>query len=282
MHQRCFERHRRRGFTVELYQRGNLLVAGRASGLLHAMPHHLLRMALPAASITQSHVIAASLNLTSPPPYEARINGGGRPYLDQGGAMWVEDRAYHAGSFGINGGTSNMIANAIAGTADDVLYQSEHLGNTFSAFFDCPNGTYETVLYETETQGRTTGQRLFNVSMQGQQVLSNFDIFAASGGANTALCLTFTNTVSSGQLEIDFHGIVTAAESNACVSAIRVRKIADPVFESVPPTIMINSPANGATVAGTLPVFGTASDNVAVAKARSTSIVRRLEHCDRA
>ena len=111
---------------------------------------------LPAASITQSHVINAYLNLTSPPPYEARINGGGRPYLDHGGAMWVEDRAYHAGSFGINGGNSNMVANVVANTGDSVLYESEHLGNTFSAAFDCPNGTYETTLYEAETQGRTT------------------------------------------------------------------------------------------------------------------------------
>ncbi len=242
----------------------NLIVAG--SGYYVDAADHLLRMALPTASITQSHVIAASLNLTSPPPYEARINGGGRPYLDQGGAMWVEDRAYHAGSFGINGGSSNMIANVIAGTGDGVLYQSEHLGTTFSAFFDCPNGTYETTLYEAETQGRTTGQRLFDVSMQGQQVLSNFDVFATSGGANTALALTFTNTVSSGQLEIDFQGIATSVETNACVSAIRVRKIADPIFESIPPTVVINSPANGSTVAGIVSVSGTASDNVGVAK----------------
>ena len=88
---------------------------------------HLLRMALPAASTTQPHLITAYLNLTSPPPYEARINGGGRPYLDRGGAMWVEDRAYHVGSFGINGGSSNMIPNAIAGTDDDVLSTSRNI-----------------------------------------------------------------------------------------------------------------------------------------------------------
>src|SRR5262249_36779182 len=147
----------------------------------------------------------------------------------------------------------------IANTSDDVLFQSIHLGNTFTATFDCPNGTYETTIYDAETQGRTTGQRLFNVSIQGQQVLSNFDVFAQSGGANIAISRTFTNTVGGGQLEIDFHGIVTAAESNACVSAIRVRKIADPVFENIPPTIQINSPNNGATVSATLPVFGVAS-----------------------
>ncbi|HXI82525.1 MAG TPA: TIM-barrel domain-containing protein [Verrucomicrobiae bacterium] len=227
---------------------------------------HLVRMVIPSAPITQSHLVTTYLNQTPPPPYEARINGGGRPYLDHGGAMWVEDRPWHAGSFGINGGGSNMIANAIAGTDDDVLYQSEHLGVTFTALFDCPNGTYETTLYNAETRWNAPGQRLFNVSILGQQVLSNFDIFAAAGGSNKAIAVTFTNIVSSGQLEIDFNDVATAFETNARVSAIRVKKIADPVFESVPPSVAINSPTNGSTVAGTVSVTGLASDNVAVAK----------------
>jgi alpha-glucosidase (family GH31 glycosyl hydrolase) len=227
---------------------------------------HLVRIVIPSAPITQSHLITEYLNLTSPPPYEARINGGGRPYLDRGGAMWVDDRAYTAGSFGINGGSSNTIVNAIDGTDDDVFYQSEHSGTSFTAKFDCPNGTYETSLYNAETKWTAAGQRKFNVTIQGQSILSNFDIFAAAGGANKAIITTFTNIVAGGQLEIDFTGVATAFETNARVSGIRVRKIADPVFESTPPTVFINSPANGSTVAGILPITGTASDNVAVAK----------------
>ena len=227
---------------------------------------HLVRIVIPSAPITQSRLVTAYLNPTSPPPYEARINGGGRPYLDRGGAMWVEDRAYHAGSFGINGGGSNMIPNAIANTLDPVMFQSEHNGTSFSAFFDCPNGTYETTLYNAETRWTAPGQRLFNVSILGQQVLSNFDIFAAVGGSNKAVAVTFTNIVSGGQLEIDFNDVATAFETNARVSAVRVRKIADPVFESIPPTVAISSPVNGFTVTGTLSIMGTASDNVAVAK----------------
>ncbi len=242
------------------------LLAAATSGYYLDGAEHLLRMALPAASITQPHLITAYLNLTSPPPYEARINGGGRPYLDRGGALWVEDRAYHAGSFGINGGSSNMIPNPIAGTDDDVLYQSEHLGVTFAARFDCPNGTYETTLDNAETRWNAPGQRIFNVSILGQQVLSNFDIFAAAGGSNKAIVVTFTNMVSSGQLEIDFNDVTTPSETNARVSAIRVRKIADPIFESIPPTVVINSPVNGSSVTGAVSITGNASDNVAVAK----------------
>ena len=242
------------------------LLAAAPSGYCIDGAEHLLRIAVPSASIALPHLVTTYLNLTSPPPYEARINGGGRPFLDQGGAMWVEDRAYSLGSFGINGGSSNMVTTAIAGTADGVLYQSERLGVTFTARFDCPNGTYETTLYEAETRWTAAGQRLFNVSIQGQQVLSNFDIVAAAGGPNKAVAVTFTNIVAGGQLQIDFTGVATASDTNACASAIRVRKIVDPVIELVPPTGAINSPANGATVTGITPVSGTASDNVAVAK----------------
>ena len=121
-------------------------------------------------------------------------------------------------------------------------------------------------MYNAETRWNAPGQRIFNVSILGQQVLSNFDIFAAAGGSNKAVAVTFTNIVSSGQLEIDFSGVPTSSETNARVSAIRVRKIADPIFESIPPTVVIGSPVNGSTVTGTLSVMGTASDNVAVAK----------------
>jgi alpha-glucosidase (family GH31 glycosyl hydrolase) len=241
-------------------------LAMAASGWYLDGAEHLLRIMLPSAPITQSHLVTAYYNLTSPPPYEARINGGGRPYLDRAGTTWVEDRAYSVGTFGITGGSSNTVTNAIAGTEDDVFYQSEHLGQSFTARFDCPNGTYETTLYNAETHWTAAGQRLFNVSIQGQLVLSNFDIFVAAAGSNKAVAVTLTNIVAGGQLQIDFNGIATPWETNARVSGLRVRKIADPVFESIPPTVAISAPADGFTVTGIVSVSGTASDNVAVAK----------------
>jgi alpha-glucosidase (family GH31 glycosyl hydrolase) len=253
------------GASLSSYGSAESLVAAGAGYYVDGA-EHLLRIATPAAPITQSHTVSAYLNLTSPPPYEARINGGGRPYLDQGGAMWVEDRRYSLGSFGINGGSSNTITHVITNTSDQVFYQSEHLGTSFSAFFDCPAGTYETSLYNAETRWYAPGQRLFNVSIQGQQVLSNYDILVAAGGSNKAVVATFTNIVLNGQLEIDFTGVTTAYETNARVSGIRVRKIADPVYESVPPTINLMTPTNGATVSGTVSISGFASDNVAVAR----------------
>ena len=64
---------------------------------------------------------------------------------------------------------------------------------------------------------------MFNVFLQGQEVLTNFDIFATAGGQNVAVTRVFTAVVSATQLEMDFVPIT----DNARASGIQVRKIAD-------------------------------------------------------
>jgi alpha-glucosidase (family GH31 glycosyl hydrolase) len=187
----------------------------------------LLRVKLPAASIIQSHSVYAYLDLSAPAPSETRIKAVDRPYLDTNGALWVQDRAYSAGSFGYSGGTTFSSANLIDGTDDDILFQSERYGSPFSYLFDVPNGRYEVQLLDAETANNNPGDRLINVFIEGQQVLTNFDILAAAGGKNKALTLTFTNTVADGQLAITFSGVSGHTDPNARVSAISVRKIAD-------------------------------------------------------
>jgi hypothetical protein len=67
------------------------------------------------------------------------------------------------------------------------------------------------------------GQRVFNVFIEGQQVLTNFDIYLAAGGKNLPLTRVFTNTVADGQLEVLFLPLT----DNARCSGIQVRKIGD-------------------------------------------------------
>jgi hypothetical protein len=54
-------------------------------------------------------------------------------------------------------------------------------------------------------------------------VLTNFDIFAAAGGANIPVSRVFTSAVTNSQLQIRFTPVV----DNARVSGVQVRKIAD-------------------------------------------------------
>jgi hypothetical protein len=82
-----------------------------------------------------------------------------------------------------------------------------------------PGASYTVRLDFAEIYWNSAGQRLFNVAINGNQVLSNFDIFATAGGKNIALAETFTATAnSSGQIVIQF----TTIKDNAKVSGIEI------------------------------------------------------------
>jgi len=81
-------------------------------------------------------------------------------------------------------------------------------------------GSSHTVrLHFCETFFTTKGSRVFNVSINGTQVLMNFDIVAASGGQNIANIQQFTATAdASGHITITF----TTTTNNALISGIEI------------------------------------------------------------
>jgi hypothetical protein len=87
--------------------------------------------------------------------------------------------------------------------------------------YTIPNlsGAQTVTLYFAETYVTAAGQRLFNVSINGATVLSNFDIYASAGGSNRAIARTFNVTAnSSGQVVIAF----TAQTENPKINGITV------------------------------------------------------------
>ncbi len=90
--------------------------------------------------------------------------------------------------------------------APQAVYQTERWG-VFT--YTVPNLTaganYNVLLHFAEMYYTSTGQRVFNVAINGTAVLSNFDIVAAAGGPNKAIVKTFAATAnSSGQIVIAF------------------------------------------------------------------------------
>ena len=67
-----------------------------------------------------------------------------------------------------------------------------------------PNGAYDVILKFAEPMFSAPNQRLFNVAINGSQVLTNFDIFAQAGASLTAVDETFPVTVTGGQITIQF------------------------------------------------------------------------------
>ena len=145
-----------------------------------------------------------------PPATPTRLNAGGPAYTGGDGRAWHADMDY-------TGGGSASTAATIGGTSDATLYQSERYGNMFSYAFFLPNGTYSVGLKFAEIYWSSPGQRVFNVAINGQTVLSNFDILATVP-KNTALDKTFTASVTNGTLTVSF----TTVRDNAKISAIEI------------------------------------------------------------
>jgi glucose/arabinose dehydrogenase len=140
-----------------------------------------------------------------------RINCGGPDYIDNGGHHWSADMNY------LNGMTHDYGTAIISGANDPTIYQTERYAATLRYAVPLPNGSYTVTLYFAEMYFTGAGQRVFDVTLEGQTVLQDFDIFAIAGAA-TAVRRTFTVTVNDGMLDI----VGAASVNNATFSAIKI------------------------------------------------------------
>jgi len=124
----------------------------------------------------------------------------------------------------VGGSTSTSTAavdtSAVTNPAPMAVYQSRRFGNFTYTLPGFTAGSAHTVrLHFSENFFTAAGQRVFNVSINGTQVLTNFDIFAAAGAQNKAVIREFVvNADSSGRYVIQF----TAVVNNASVSGIEI------------------------------------------------------------
>ena len=72
--------------------------------------------------------------------------------------------------------------------------------------YDLPaaNGDYTVKLKFAEPVFNAAGQRLFNVKINGQQVLTSFDVFAAAGGQFVAVDRQFPVSVTDELITVEF------------------------------------------------------------------------------
>jgi hypothetical protein len=145
-------------------------------------------------------------SVVSDGPVVIRVNANGASYTDSAGNVWAADRRYAAGGFGYDTIYAiDSTSNPVSGTGDQALYQTQNLFTNWAGYkFDVPNGTYTVTLKMAEVWATGPGQRKFDVRIEGQQVLTAFDVFAACGKL-TACDRTFQATVSDGQLNVQFN-----------------------------------------------------------------------------
>ncbi len=123
------------------------------------------------------------------------------------------------------GGTINhantIDLSGVTSPAPMAVYQTARTGNFIYTIPGSAAGSSHTLrLHFAETFFSSAGSRTFNVSINGTQVLTNFDIFATAGAKNKAVIEQFTlNANASGQYVLQFTSVV----NQSLVSGIEVQ-----------------------------------------------------------
>ncbi len=143
-----------------------------------------------------------------------------------GFALAVNSGGSAAGRFSadtnVTGGTvaapsaAAVNTNGLINPAPQAVYQTERYGSFTYTFSGLTSGAvYVVRLHFAEFYWTNVGQRRFNVSINGSQVLTNFDIIAATGGQNIATIREFTTTANaSGQIVIAYTTVTDNAKSS--------------------------------------------------------------------
>jgi 6,7-dimethyl-8-ribityllumazine synthase len=139
-----------------------------------------------------------------------RVNAGGWTYIDSSNRTWSADTGSSR-----NHNYSNNVS--IANTTDPALYQTVRVGET-TYRYSVANNTYAVNLKFAEILFTSAGKRVFNVVINGQTVLSNFDVVAQAGGAYIAVDKNFSVPVTNGRITI---GLSSGIE-RPIISAIRI------------------------------------------------------------
>ncbi len=140
------------------------------------------------------------------------INCGGPQYTGSGGIVYQADKYF-------TGGNTWTTSLPISGTQETPLYQSERCCGNFSYNIPglTPNGIYTVVLKFSENYPKDSTTRKFDVKIQGQLVLDDFNIQTAAPGMFKAYDTTFAGVLadSSGRILIEFIPVVGNPKINA-------------------------------------------------------------------
>ncbi len=165
------------------------------------------------------------------------VNAGGGNYTASDGTAYAASSNFTGDPSAFNTGDAGTPSDPdIGGTEDDTLYQTELYDTDFGYAVPVENGTYEVTLQFAEiyqgvssndnvdsdgpTDGTNENDRLFNATVEGQEVLTEYDIYSEVGPLN-ATDKTYTVEVTDGELNVDF----SAVNDNAKISAIKVEQV---------------------------------------------------------
>ncbi len=156
------------------------------------------------------------------------ICGHFEPYTDMHGCAWEADQAYTPGGWGYIGGDdwTAFPSDIIENSYDGMLFKSERRNQSYQ-FDGLAPGQYFIKLLFAENyfglsgNGGGINSRVFNITINGQEVLADFDILKETGGrARRAVVKRFAvEVLGSGSyaniIRIDTNALVNQAKFSA-------------------------------------------------------------------
>ena len=157
-----------------------------------------------------------------PQTYYQVNSGGGKA------SPFMADAFFSGGTAGSTSATIDM--SGVTDPAPQAVYQTERWNNNTYTFTNLIAGaSYKVRLHFAEIAYSSAGVRVFNVFINGIEVLTNYDIFAIAGAKNRATLKECVATASgAGQIAIQYVNI--AGKDNAKSSGIEILPLPVPAF----------------------------------------------------
>jgi hypothetical protein len=170
---------------------------------LAAGTHHVTEIKVTSQS-GRNPVLSVPVRIVVPGYLSALDSGSQRSHVDVSGDTWQPDRAYRAGSSGYLGSSTVVTTRKpIAGTNDQARL-ADARENAYEYRFDgLADGVYTVELDFAELKNAKPNKRVFDVLVEGVEVLPSMDI-ALEVGSFTATNRTYTVRVTDGQLNVRF------------------------------------------------------------------------------
>jgi GH35 family endo-1,4-beta-xylanase len=155
------------------------------------------------------------------------IDKNGQPYSGQVAVRMAK----HEFPFGIafdfyegsvSMGNSYSTSSTVQAKADQEIYQTERWNNYLAYAIPVESGKeYKLTLKFAEIFFGSSGSRLFDVRVEGQLFLKNYDVFAEAGGKNKAKDTSIVITPTDDFINIE----LTALKDNASIKGIEIDEV---------------------------------------------------------
>jgi hypothetical protein len=200
-----------------------------------------------------------SSGLTNPAPV-LLLNAGGPAFQDATNGRWSAE-SYRRGFSQTGSFTQSVDVSGVPNPPPVSVLQTfaqanGNIGEPMQYDIPLADGDYQIRLFFADPTATAANQRRFDITLQGQTVLTNYDIFADAGAVRKAVSKSFSFSAAQGAgLSLGLINRTSGFNATAIINAIEVTRV-DP---SSPSSFAVNlefSPNNGqtwSTIATNLP-----------------------------